>query len=114
MRMLDHGERLDDPDLHSILVRVLELYRPERVYLFGSRARGDHRDDSDFDLLAVLPDDADEERLRSRRFYENCWDLPRSADVLIWRRTSFDAQAARVVASLPATVVREGKLLYAA
>jgi predicted nucleotidyltransferase len=26
------------------------------VWLFGSRARGDHRHDSDFDLLVVLPD----------------------------------------------------------
>jgi predicted nucleotidyltransferase len=112
--MAGFGERPEDANVQSILARVVELYRPERVYLFGSRARGDHRDDSDFDLLAVLPDDADEERLRSRRFYENCWDLPRSADVLIWRRTSFDAQAARVVASLPATVLREGRLLYAA
>lgn len=26
------------------------------LYLFGSRARGDHRDDSDWDLLALLPE----------------------------------------------------------
>lgn len=103
-----------DAELRAVLERVVELYSPERVYLFGSRARGDHRVDSDFDLLAVMPDDADEDRLRSRRFYEHCWDLPRSADVLIWRRASFDAQARHVVASLPATVLREGKLVYAA
>lgn len=28
------------------------------VWLFGSRARGDHRADSDYDLLALIPDDA--------------------------------------------------------
>ena len=29
----------------------------ERVLLFGSRTRGDHRDDSDTDLLVVRPRD---------------------------------------------------------
>jgi len=39
----------------SCLVRGLD---PLAIYLFGSRARGDARPDSDFDLLVVLPDEA--------------------------------------------------------
>ena len=35
---------------------VVEL-KPMAIWLFGSRARGDARADSDFDLLVVLPDD---------------------------------------------------------
>jgi predicted nucleotidyltransferase len=39
------------------VVRGLILHLdPDEVWLFGSRARGDHRPDSDLDLLAVLPD----------------------------------------------------------
>jgi predicted nucleotidyltransferase len=30
--------------------------RPRQIWLFGSRARGDARADSDFDLLVVMPD----------------------------------------------------------
>jgi predicted nucleotidyltransferase len=33
------------------------------VWLFGSRARGDHRPDSDWDILVALPDNADPELL---------------------------------------------------
>ena len=33
-------------------------------------------------------------------------------DVIPWRRADFDARAEHVCASLQATVVREGKLLY--
>jgi predicted nucleotidyltransferase len=29
------------------------------LWLFGSRARGDHRPDSDWDVMAVVPDEAD-------------------------------------------------------
>jgi hypothetical protein len=33
-------------------------------------------------------------------------------DIVPWRKTDFEQRAACVVASLPATVVREGKILY--
>lgn len=36
--------------------RLVASLRPRMIWLFGSRARGDHRPDSDFDLLVVLPD----------------------------------------------------------
>jgi HEPN domain-containing protein/predicted nucleotidyltransferase len=37
------------------LTRVLVArFAPERVVLFGSRARGDHRPDSDYDLVVVM------------------------------------------------------------
>ncbi len=35
-----------------------------------------------------------------------------SKDVIPWRQSDFETRAAYVRASLPATVVREGRLLY--
>lgn len=37
--------------------------RPDSIWLFGSRARGEHRDDSDWDILVALPDDAEPDLL---------------------------------------------------
>ena len=48
------------PEIQLLLNRVKERLSPKQVWLFGSRARGDHRPDSDWDLLAVLSDDAPE------------------------------------------------------
>jgi len=103
-----------DSALAAIVRRVVELYHPERVYLFGSKARGDDGPDSDYDVMVVVPDEADGEQLQSRRFYEQPWDLERGADVVVIKRSSFEGRAAHVVTSLPATVICEGKLLYAA
>ncbi len=36
--------------------RLVAALQPRMIWLFGSRARGDARPDSDFDLLVVLPD----------------------------------------------------------
>ena len=37
----------------DIARRIAEAVRPTKIYLFGSRARGDHRKDSDVDLLVI-------------------------------------------------------------
>ncbi|MDP8240560.1 MAG: nucleotidyltransferase domain-containing protein [Candidatus Hatepunaea meridiana] len=38
---------------HDIARRIVEAVQPTKIYLFGSRARGDHREDSDVDLLVI-------------------------------------------------------------
>lgn len=102
-----------DPLLAEIVRRLVAAYRPERVYLFGSAARGEATADSDFDLLLVVPDDAPVELMGSRRAYEALWGLEASTDVLVWTRSAFDRRL-HLRASLPATVIREGRLLHAA
>lgn len=104
---------LDDGGLAEIVRRLVEAYEPERVYLFGSKARGDAGADSDWDLMLVVPDDAPPERTRSRLAYECLWGSGTAADVLVWKKSRFDGRL-HLKASLPSTVVREGKLIYAA
>lgn len=52
---------INDPVLVRFRNAVTEIYgdRLERVVLFGSRARGDARDDSDYDIAVFLRDMAD-------------------------------------------------------
>jgi Predicted nucleotidyltransferases len=92
--------------------RLVEFYRPVRIYLFGSAARGEEGPDSDLDFLVVVPDDIPESLMRSGDVYSRLSGLGMPKDVIPWRRTDFEERAAYVRASLPATVVREGKLLY--
>jgi predicted nucleotidyltransferase len=49
---------LDDPILRRFRAALNELYgdRIERVVLFGSRARGDAQEDSDYDIAVFLRD----------------------------------------------------------
>ena len=101
-----------NPKLAEIVSRLVEAYEPERIYLFGSEARGDAGPDSDFDLLVVVPNEAPPEMKRSRLAYERLWGTGVAADVLVWTKESFDSRL-HLRASLPSTVLREGKLLYA-
>jgi excisionase family DNA binding protein len=102
-----------DPVLSEIVRRLVEAYEPERVYLFGSAARGESGPDSDYDVLLVVPDDASPERRRARLAYQVLWGVGAAVDVLVWRRGAFDERA-EVPTSLSAVVLREGILLHAA
>jgi predicted nucleotidyltransferase len=100
-----------DPILAEVVRRLLEAYRPERIYLFGSVARGEAGPDSDYDLLVVVPDDAPPERRRSRLTYEVLRGTGTAADVLVCTRSYFE-QRRLLQASLPGTVLREGRALH--
>ena len=94
--------------------RLVEFYSPVRIYLFGSEARGEAGPDSDLDFLVVVSDDVPEEKLRPGAGRRAVRGTGFAKDIVPWRKTDFEERAAWVVASLPATVVREGRLLYEA
>ena len=112
-RDLPHLTEEDLCALARVVERLIEAYQPERIYLFGSKARGDYGPDSDFDLLVVVPNDAPADQKRSRLAYEQLWGTGTAADVLVWTRGRFESRA-HLRASLPGTILREGRLLYAA
>jgi len=99
--------------LEEIVGRLIHDLEPEQVYLFGSRARGDAQRDSDFDILIVLADSDLPGYARDRLALRALRGLRVPVDVIVLTREEFDRKRG-VVCSLPATVEREGRLLYAA
>ena len=102
-----------DPVLTEIVRRLVAAFQPERIYLFGSKARGDENPDSDYDLLMVLAHVDQPVYRLSQDAHSLLWGLAVAADIQVWEKERFESRL-HVVASLPATVVREGELLYAA
>jgi predicted nucleotidyltransferase len=103
----------DDPALAEAVRWLVTAYEPERIYLFGSVARGDAGPDSDYDLLVVVPDDTTPERRRSRLAYEALHGTGTAADILVCTRSYFEDRRS-LKASLPGTILREGRLLHGA
>jgi predicted nucleotidyltransferase len=90
--------------------RLAEYFQPERIYLFGSEARGEAGPEGDLDFMVLLPDEAPERLLRASAGDFNVRGLG-PVDVLIWRAREFDRWLP-LKPSLPAAIKREGRLLY--
>jgi len=97
-------------ELDRVVRRLVKALQPLAIYLFGSRARGDASDDSDYDLMLVLKDD-------SRR--EDCWKAVREvlkgarvdANPFLTRATAF-AWRHREVGTLEYEAAVDGIRLY--
>jgi predicted nucleotidyltransferase len=46
-------------EIRPLIDRIRDRMTPDAIWLFGSRARGDNRGDSDWDILVALHDRAD-------------------------------------------------------
>jgi predicted nucleotidyltransferase len=101
-----------DPILAEIVRRLVKSLSPQRIYLFGSKARGDATTDSDYDLMVIVSNPKEPGYRLAQLGHSAIWDIGSAADILVWSTDAFNRRL-HLKASLPATVMREGKLLYA-
>ncbi len=98
-------------DVPKEVRHLVELCKTEmlamEVWLFGSRARGDNHDRSDFDILAVIPDDAPEYIDSPRAAFRLRRQSKAHADLFTVRASDF-AGATDVPNTISYAVAREG------
>lgn len=94
----------------ELLDPVVEYFKPQRVILFGSRARGEATRDSDIDLLVVVDDDTPPEKLTWQVGHE-AHRYRRSADVFPMRAETFERNRA-VPGTLAAEADADGIVVY--
>jgi uncharacterized protein len=100
-----------EPAIDAIVTTIAERFRPRRIILFGSRARGDHRPGSDIDLFIEMEVEPDiEGRERVRRIHRAFDPYPCAMDIIVYTPEEV-ATRKQAAASLVSTVLREGKVL---
>jgi len=96
----------------GVIERIVEVLAPEEVWLFGSRARQTHGPDSDWDLLAVLPDAAPDRHLDLAAVWSDLRELRRMrVEVIPIRRRDFEEER-HTPGELAEAVAREGHVVY--
>ena len=94
----------------GLLDPVVEYFKPQRVILFGSRARGEATRDSDIDLLVVVDDDTPPEKLTWQAGYE-AHRSRRAADVFPMRAETFERDRG-IANTLAAEADADGIVVY--
>jgi predicted nucleotidyltransferase len=106
------GWQMKDEDqlISEIVGRIVETAQPEKIILFGSRARGDARPGSDFDVL-VIQESSEPSYRRDAPLYVALADLPVEVDVLVYTPEEV-AEWSQVPQAFVTTAAREGKTVY--
>jgi len=104
-------KRLDEDLLETATQRLVAEFQPEQVWLYGSHAWGKPHDDSDVDLLVVVPHSNETPIRRSQRAHRCLRGLRMPKDVLVETRQEVDRVKERKT-SLENMILTRGRRLY--
>ena len=96
-----------DPVTRQMATRLKRGIHAERVWLFGSQARGNAGPDSDIDMLAVIPHSSVSRYQRAIAARRELADFHVPMDIVVLTRDEWETQM-RAPSSLASTVAREG------
>ena len=100
-----------DQDIRALADRIVAEFHPEKIILFGSRAHGTPRFDSDIDILVVLPVDGPRFRMAGKIRAS----LPDTLSIDVVVRSPDDVRAGRSLGDpLTLEALRSGIVLYQA
>jgi predicted nucleotidyltransferase len=97
------------PKIVAAVERIVELAKPLRVVAFGSRARGDHRRDSDLDLAVIV--DKYDPKVDKRPIWRADIEEWMSIDLLVFDRKRHEYMSGSIV-SVHHDIATEGVTLY--
>jgi predicted nucleotidyltransferase len=98
--------------IQEVTNRLVNVYNPIEIYLFGSYAWGNPTEDSDLDLLVVVEESDEKSHKRSIKAAEALWDLKIPKDLLIYTKKEF-VDREEDITTLIYKIKKDGKVLYA-
>jgi predicted nucleotidyltransferase len=99
-----------EPPIEEIVRRIVAVFRPRRIILFGSRATGSARQDSDLDLMVEMETSelpADRVRASNALFGLRRWPM----DLVVYTPQEVQEQR-RYRNSFVRVIESQGKVLY--
>lgn len=91
---------------------LVAVYKPLKVYLFGSYAWGKPTKNSDLDFLIVVSKSTTPSYKRPVKGYHALWGMTVPKDILVFTKKEFE-ELSEDVTTLCYKIKHEGKVLYA-
>jgi predicted nucleotidyltransferase len=97
--------------IEEVKKRLIAVYDPLAIYLFGSYAWGCPTEDSDLDFLIVIDNSKEQRHKRGKPGYEALWGLDISKDLMVYTKEELESRLTDQH-SLIYKIVNKGKILY--
>lgn len=104
-------KKLDENLLREVVNRLVCVFEPQKVILFGSHAWGKTSQESDVDLLVIVGESAERPAMRSRRAHALMDGIMAPLDILVKTRAEIEKYR-NLPTSLENQILSRGKVLY--
>lgn len=98
--------------IEEVKNRLVKLYNPLAIYIFGSYAWGLPTQDSDLDILIVVEKSDLKKYKRAVEAYGALFGLNAPSDILVYTKEEFERRSKNIT-TLCHKIKEEGKLIYA-
>jgi uncharacterized protein len=98
--------------IEEVKKKLIEVYNPIAIYVFGSYAWGTPTEDSDLDLLIVVDESTEKSYKRPVAGYYALRELDVAKDLIVKTKQEFESSASNVT-TLIYKIKTDGKLIYA-
>jgi len=98
--------------IEEVKKRLIKVYDPLTIYLFGSYAWGKPTEESDLDLLIVVEESGEKSYKRPVKGHHVLFGLCISKDIIVFTKDEFD-EYSKDATRLCHKVKEDGEILYA-
>jgi len=102
---------IKQPKIRESIDRLIEAYKPEEVYIFGSYAWGNPSKNSDVDILIIVEESEEKFYKRPIKGHHSLNGLKVAEDIIIYTRDEFEERAQQK-GTLCHRVKQEGQKVY--
>src|SRR3989338_7844404 len=101
-----------EKEIKAITEQIVKKYKPEKIILYGSAARGDFKKDSDIDMLIIKKSHKSRPE-RATYVYRLIWGLDRTLpfEPLVFTPQELERQL-KLGDPFFLTILKEGKILH--
>lgn len=87
--MIMETKRYKDIPLEKAIQIIIQVANPDKIILFGSRAKGYYKDESDYDLF-ILKKEVGNKRKLTQLLYRSIYGIGASVDLIVESMEKFN------------------------
>lgn len=103
---------ISEETIKTVTQRLVAVYNPVAIYLFGSYAWGTPKEDSDLDLLIIVEKCDEKSFKRPIPGYDALFGMGIAKDIIVYTKEEFDRRSSQLT-TLEYKIKKEGELIYA-
>ena len=106
-----HYKMITERKIKQVISLIVDKFKPEKIILFGSCAKGRLSADSDIDLLVIPKGNCISNRELAVKIHSSLWGMKVPVDIKVKTKAQFDKEKGKFW-TISHSAFKEGKVIY--